>query len=218
LTANFELLPLVITVNDITLVEVGPGVYEYEVPIDVCNVNISVQNGTYALKAGTPRYGKREYDISIGGTVIRWDYRYTVKDPSGIYSYEWLEYPSSNPVATSQSFVIPQSGDYSVRVTSSAGVLRSCILNVKKADVNATLKAYPNPVVAGQSFYVEADVAEELFDGAMLDIFDQSGRHIQTIPVRSRVVELDGRYNSGVYIIVFRGKDNFQIDVKLVID
>ena len=163
----------------------------------------------------------------------RWDYRYTVIDNplnnGGLTyirgSYKW--YRENNPdvvFSTDQSIEAGNPGstittEYRVEAMSNRGLIRSCHLPEEdKSIIAIDLNVYPNPVASGQSFYFEAEMDEELFDGAMLEVYDNLGRRLYTQPIRERLTELDGRYDSGAYILILRGKNNFRKEFKLIID
>jgi hypothetical protein len=78
------------------------------------------------------------------------------------------------------------------------------------------LKTYPNPVLKGNLVWVEVDT--DLLEGAKIEVYSISGFRVDIISVQGRQTAIEtGRFKSGMYILVFRGKGGFRQEIKLVV-
>lgn len=157
------------------------------------------------------------YDIVIN----RWDIALTaINNPVNNGGYNFLTYKwycDGQLVGTSQSYSMEEkiSGIFYLEVTTDQGeVLRTC---EERISLNSnTVKVYPNPVVSGQTVYIETDFAEELLKGAVIEIYNLSGVKVKTEKVAGKVTEvtLDGA--SGTYLFKLKGQNGLVKDLKII--
>ena len=179
-----------------------------------------------------------QHDLVINKPMVfnemvetRWGYRHTViNNPvnnGGLLfeegSYLWYSDSSTTPESgqTGQSIEATTPGGtistvYRVEAMSNRGLVRSCRLPASSAAIVAA-KAYPNPVASGQSVFIEASISEEMFEGAVVEVYDNFARLLHSQPLTSTLTELHGNYIPGAYIIVLRGS-NFRNELKLIVD
>lgn len=157
----------------------------------------------------------------------RWNNTMTVinnPDNNGGYrftSFKWFR--NGQEIATGQSYSagsqrekLNATDKYYVELTSEdfEGVMRSCEGYPKLK--SQTVTAYPNPLKLGETVYVDADVEEELLEGAVIDVYSISGLKIMQMKVQGRLTPID-LSNASTYIFKFRGKDGFSKDLKVIV-
>ena len=205
------------------------------------NVSSNEEITLASLKDGNNIYtitinGNVTYTLTVNVPMVwdkmvqdRWGYRYTVIENPAVHdlvfsSYKWINESSGATVSTDRSYdtgstvggSIPTG--FRVEAMSQRGLIRSCRTGEEGKSASVELIAYPNPVSSGLPFFVDVEMDEEMFNGVMLEVYDNLGRLVHTQPVRARITEIDGRYASGAYIIILRGNNNFRKEVKLIID
>ena len=75
------------------------------------------------------------------------------------------------------------------------------------------LKAYPNPVYAGQTIYVDANIEDQLLQNAVIEVYDMFGRQISDYRLQGRITAITADYPQGVYIIALKYN---RVDRKIV--
>jgi len=161
--------------------------------------------------------------------VTRWNNTLTVinnPDNNGGYrftSFKWFK--NGVELATGQSYtagsnheLLSAADRYYVELTGEQfeGTLRSCegTPNLK----SSTIKAYPNPADRYETVYVEADVDEELLEGAVIEVYNVSGLKNNQVKVQGRLTPVTLKNaTSGTYIFKFKGKDGFSKDLKVIV-
>jgi hypothetical protein len=105
-----------------------------------------------------------------------------------------------------------------VAVTSDdfTGTLRTCESTVTLK--NMSVIAYPNPASAGSMLYVEADVDDEFLENAVIDVYNVTGVRVERLIVQGRLTPVNIKYSEGIYFFVFRGKDGFSKEVKVIVN
>lgn len=136
-------------------------------------------------------------------------------------SYKWFR--NGQEIATGQSYsagnlyeTLNPSDKYYVELTGEQfeGTLRSCEGYPKLR--SQIVKAYPNPVSINETVYIDADVDEELLEGAAIDVYNISGLKIMQLKVQGRYTPVK-LSNASTYIFKFKGKDGFSKDLKVIV-
>jgi hypothetical protein len=160
--------------------------------------------------------------------IMRWNNTLTVvNNPAnnGGYtftSYKW--YRNGQEISTEQSWSAGAHGEklnpadvFHVELTAEGitGILRSCDGRITLKSME--IKAWPNPVSKGETLYVEADVDEELLQGAVIEVYNISGNRIDRLNVQGRLTPVSIKYASGAHFFVLIGKDGFRKELKIVV-
>lgn len=158
--------------------------------------------------------------------ITRWNNTLTVinnPENNGGYnftSFKW--FCNGQEIATGQSYsagdlyeTLNATDKYYVEITGHEfeGTLRSCEGTPELR--SQKVKAYPNPAVAGETVYVEADVDEELLEGAIIEVYNVSGIRMMQVKVDGRLTPVN-LTNASTYIFRFKGKNGFSKDLKVV--
>jgi len=124
-------------------------------------------------------------------------------------SYQWYKNGDIIPGATQQFYQDPNgvNGIYSVRLTGykvdkDGNKLSDRItFNTCGDEFNSksTINVYPVPARVNEAITVEIDLTPAELEGAVLDIYDAKGAHIQHIPVVSSRTLVDGFKAQGTY-------------------
>ena len=195
--------------------------------LKVIELKVTSQDGT-KTKTYTLTIEKRfNFDAIV---ITRWNNTMTVinnPENNGGYrftSFKWFR--NGEELATGQSYSAGSKGEtllgtdrYFVEVTSNNfdGTLRSCegYPNLK----SMTVKAYPNPAGLNETIYVEADVADGLLDGAVIEIYNITGVKIKQVKVQGHLTPINiDKGSLGTYIFKLKGKDGFSREVKIVVN
>ncbi|MCL2291069.1 MAG: hypothetical protein FWC34_10300 [Bacteroidetes bacterium] len=149
------------------------------------------------------------------GEVVVVSNNYT--DPANQYynggymftSYQWYKNGEIIPGATQQYYQDPNgvNGIYSVRLTGYKVDVNGNRLSDQitfttcgvEFNPTSTVKVYPVPAQVNQPVTVELDMTPAELEGAVLDIYDAKGAHIQHIPVVSSKTQVDGFKAQGTY-------------------
>lgn len=139
-------------------------------------------------------------------------------------SYKWFR--NGEAIGSGQSFSAGKDGEqlnatdkYYVELTSDqfAGTLRTC--EGTPVLKSASVKVYPNPVKANETVFVEADVDEELLEGAHIEIYNISGTLVEKVKVQGRLTPVNIKSSTaGTYVFVLKGKDGFSQNLKVVVN
>ena len=188
----------------------------------------------FAITVVAPNGDSEDYTLTVNFpvpfeqiVVMRWNNRLTIIDNplnNGGYefnSYQW--YRNDTPISTEQSLTAGANGEelnetdiYYVEVTADNinGVMRTCKSSVKLRNIN--IKAFPNPVASGQTLWIEADMDDDLLDGAIIEVYNISGMRVDYFNVQGRFTPFEMKYSGEVLIFVFCGKDGFRKELKVV--
>ncbi|MFV0419511.1 MAG: MBG domain-containing protein [Dysgonomonas sp.] len=157
----------------------------------------------------------------------RWNNTMTVinnPDNNGGYrftSFKWFR--NGQEIASGQSYsagslyeTLDPADKYYVEITGEQfdGTLRSCEGSPKLR--SQTVKAYPNPALLSETVFVEADVDEELLEGAVIDVYSVSGLKIMQLKAEGKYTPVK-LSNASTYIFKFRGKDGFSKDLRVIV-
>ena len=109
------------------------------------------------------------------------------------------------------------SGAYAVEAYTTDGeLIRTC--SYPHTQNSMSVRAYPNPVGSGQVLYIDADMDEDLLQGATIDVYSVTGAHVDQIKVQGRLTTVTvNNYITGAYIFVLNGKDGLRKDLKVVV-
>jgi hypothetical protein len=124
-------------------------------------------------------------------------------------SYQWYKNGEIIPGATQQFYQDPNgvNGIYSVRLTGykvdkdGNRVSEQITFSTCGDEFNSksSVKVYPVPAQVNETVTVELDLTPAELEGAVLDIYDAKGAHIQHIPVVSSKTLVDGFKAQGTY-------------------
>jgi len=127
-------------------------------------------------------------------------------------TYQWYKNGKIIPGATQQYYQDPAgvNGEYSVYLTGFRVIECTDGVAVRGEKVEFTtcaqpfnptntIKVYPVPAKVNQPVTVELDLSMEELVGAVLDIYDAKGAHVQQIQVVSKITQVDGFRAQGTY-------------------
>jgi hypothetical protein len=117
-------------------------------------------------------------------------------------SYQWYKNGTMIPGATQQWYqdMSGVNGIYSVRLT---GTKDGVAVDFKTCDMafnpTSSIKVYPVPAHVDEPVTVELDLSVAELEGAVLDIYDARGAHVQHIKVTSSITKITGFKAQGTY-------------------
>jgi len=119
-------------------------------------------------------------------------------------SYQWYKNGIMIPGATQQYYQDPNgiNGIYSVKVTGykyDTQVPFEFMTCEQEFNPTFSLKVYPVPAQVNQPVWVEVDLTPTELEGAVLDIYDAKGAHVQHINVVTNRTLVDGFKAQGTY-------------------
>jgi len=79
------------------------------------------------------------------------------------------------------------------------------------------VSAHPNPVAFGGTLYIEADIEESLLKNAVIDVFDFTGKRVDSLKVQGRLTPVNVRYSTGLYILVLKSPSGFTRELKIIV-
>jgi hypothetical protein len=203
-------------------------------------VNLSDGENNINITVTAPNSNAQTYVLTIIKPIpfeqlikVRWNNTMSViTNPTnnGGYTfndYKW--YRNGEPFSTDKWWSAGENGEpinpndvYYVEVTgaNTSGIsktLRSCeacITTLKTLEV----KAYPNPVLTGQTIYIEADLDAEHIKDATIEVYNMSGVLIDNLKLQGRLTTVNVKYISGVYVFILKSNDGFHKEIKIVIE
>ena len=189
---------------------------------------------TFTITICAPYGNEKEYQLTINKMIpfeqvvwMRWNNTLSViNNPENnggfeFESYRWFR--NGQEFCKTQWWSAGVNGEkintedvYQVEMITTEGmVLLSCESNVSLRSMS--FNAYPNPVSTGQTIYIEADVDDEMLENAMIEVSDLSGVRLELLKVQGRITPVVIRHFTGVYIYVFKGKDGFTKEFRVVV-
>jgi len=185
------------------------GTHPVTITIDGCDFTFTM---VYGGSAGTTLIHRRWEDNNDVLVVSN----YYCNDGGGYYnggfeftSFQWYKNGVEIPGATQQYYQDPLglNGEYAVRL---GGYKVDCNGNRLGDRVEFTtcdqsfgstssVRVYPVPAQVNETVIVEFDMTPAELDGAVLDIYDAKGAHIQHILVVSSRTQVDGFKSQGTY-------------------
>jgi M6 family metalloprotease-like protein len=159
---------------------------------------------------------------------VRWNNTLTVINNPAINggytftAYSW--YRNDVRIGNGQSWTENDDGEsidpndvYYVELTAKgfAGTLRSCESSVSLRSMK--INAYPNPVSAGQTLYIKADMDDELLKDAVIEVYNLSGTRVGQMKVAGLITPVDIKYSAGIHIFILRGKDGLRKELKIIV-
>jgi hypothetical protein len=188
----------------------GFGIHEVIVSIDGCNFDLTIMKKFGADDNQQLIYRRWEGNAEV--LAVSNNYDPSAKYYNGGFdftSYQWYKNGVLIPGATKQYYQDPDgiNGLYSVRLTgykvnqSGNHIGTSIEFTTCDQAFNPTLslKVYPVPAQLDEPVYVEIDLTPAEMEGAVLDIYDAKGAHIQHLNVVSSITEVTGFKAQGAY-------------------
>ena len=173
-----------------------PGDYEVIIVIDNCSYSATIRVPVY----------NNEFE----GTQLidqRWDNTVVLNNriPNhNILNIQWYKNGIKIEGANGLYFEEdgPLNGEYAVELTirnTATNELLEITTCGKPYKTESIMKVYPVPAAVNQTVTVEVDLTPEQLDGAVLDIFDAKGAHVQRINTVLPVTKIDGFKAQGSY-------------------
>ena len=213
--------------------------YTYRRGNDKIGTSYALKAGEYVVTAkasGNPNYN----ETSIDGILkviydfndvakVKWNNTLMLKvakitkDGLKVSRCQWYKNGSIISGATNFSYSAgPENTDlldgtalYSVEIKTTDSKINSTQQQIKLKSFD--VKVYPNPLKSNQAAYLEADIDEDLLDGATAEVYNMSGIRIKTIPIHEHITPLYLPDEKGTYIIKFKCKDGFNKELKAII-
>jgi hypothetical protein len=194
-----------------------PGTYGMTIEIDGCSYYVSLTVPVL--------------DNNLAGHQLidtRWDDVVVVNNNPSVnggytfLTYQWYKNGEIIPGATGQYYqeVGGLDGYYSVTLTyvdKETGAIveiTTCAVNFLNDN---TMKIYPVPAAVNQPVVIETGLTDEELQGAILDIFDAKGAHIQHVSTVQSITVIDGFKAQGAYFGRIVTGDNQIKTVKFVV-
>ena len=183
-------------------------------------VTVNGASKTYTLKVNIPVH---QYENFV---EMRWNNTLTVinnPNENGGYrfrTYRW--YRNGELVGVGQTWTAGTKGEklnpndeFRVEMETVDGEsLRCCGWQVTLS--NSAIKAYPNPVVAGSTFYIETE--HELPDNTTLEVYNATGVLMDAMKVRGGIIPVRANYPAGIFTVVLKSGDGFNEKVKIIVN
>jgi hypothetical protein len=88
-------------------------------------------------------------------------------------------------------------------------------LNVISETTKSTVS--PNPVAANGIITIDVPIAVNRLDGAVIDVYSLIGAKIKSVEVTGNATPINVGRNAGTYIYVFKTKDGFKKEFKVIV-
>ena len=178
-----------------------PGDYAVIITIDNCSyyviVRVPIYDNNSEFFGGNPLVDQRWDDVVVVNNNPENNGGYT------FLTYQWYKNGQLIPGATGQYYQEKGglNGEYAVTLTGrdqngNLVEFTTCVMNF--TSINIT-KVYPVPAAINQEITVEVDLTPEELNGAILDIFDAKGAHVQRINTVLPITKVDGFNAQGAY-------------------
>jgi len=135
-------------------------------------------------------------------------------------SYKWFcndkQFSENQSWSASKEWWSP-SDLFHVELTATgySGILRTCKSRISLKDME--LQFYPNPISIWQTLYIKGDLDDDCLKDAVIAIYDMLGRVIETFPLTSLQIPIDGKYFPGVYLVILKGKDGYKKEAGIIV-
>lgn len=175
-----------------------PGNYPMVITIDGCEYYTVVRVPVIGnMIGGNPLVDQRWDDVVVVNNNPANNGGYT------FYSFQWYKNGQIIPGATGQYYqeVGGLNGEYSVSLSGrgpDGNVIEFTTCGMTFISDNY-VKVYPVPAKVNQIVTVEVGMTEEELQGAILDIFDAKGAHVQSITTVLPITKVDGFKSQGSY-------------------
>ncbi|NDV78668.1 glycoside hydrolase family 38 C-terminal domain-containing protein [Dysgonomonas sp. 511] len=137
--------------------------------------------------------------------------------------YQWYKNGSAMKGATAATYsagaskvdLLESESEYHLEMSTTIGRIRTC---ARKPDLKSlSVKVFPNPAAYGEAVYLDADIEDEMLEGASIETFNLNGVRVSSAKVTGRVTEIRLPASSGTYIVKFAGKGGFVKDLKVIV-
>ncbi|MDR0824010.1 MAG: DUF5005 domain-containing protein [Prevotella sp.] len=141
-----------------------------------------------------------------------------------ISAYQWYRNDAAMSGETGKSYsagakksdLLDPGSTYYVKLMTPDGELRSEAKSVMLKSM--TVQAYPNPVKSGESLTIVADIDSDMLDGASIDIYTMQGNKIHTVKLQGQTTTITMPLYTGVYMLRFKTKNNFEETLKVIVN
>ena len=140
-----------------------------------------------------------------------------------ITGYQWCLDESPIAGATGTSYVtgskkndlLSQTSAYHIVLKTPDGDLRSEAerITLKSMDI----LTHPNPVKSGEQVTVDADIDEDLLQNATIEVYNIYGNKLNAVKAQGRSTMVSMPFTSGIYMIRFKAKNDFEKTLKVVV-
>ncbi|MCL1850391.1 MAG: hypothetical protein FWF70_03145 [Bacteroidetes bacterium] len=188
------------------------GIHNVTITIDGCNFDITIMNNSDGHGGTAHQLIYRRWEGNAEVLAVSNNH-----DPEARYynggfeftSYQWYKNGAMIPGATKQYYQDPDgvNGVYRVRLTGyrvdKDGNRIGDMIEFSTCDEafnpTLTMNVFPVPARVDEPVYVELDLTREEMEGAVLDIYDAKGAHVQHIQVVGSLTEITGFKAQGAY-------------------
>ena len=189
------------------------GTHDIIISIDGCDYNATIVKNFDGTGDGNSQLIYRRWEGNAEVLAVSNNYM----NPSNPYynggfefiAYQWYKNGELIPGATQQYYQDPNgvSGDYSVRLRgyrvdqngNRIGDMIEFFTCAQTFNPTLSLKVYPVPAQVNEPVFVELDLTPAEMEGAILDVYDAKGAHIQQVKVVSTITEITGFKAQGAY-------------------
>lgn len=188
------------------------------------NIKVTSEDGK-AEKEYTLIFNKRfAFDDLI---KVKWNntlmlYLNKLKDYN-ITGYQW--YLDGSPIAgaTGTSYLagskkndlLSQTSAYHVVLKTPDGDLRSEAERITLKSMS--ILTHPNPVKSGEQVTVDADIDEDLLQNATIEVYNIYGNKLSAVKAQGRSTMVSMPFTSGIYMVRFKAKNDFEKTLKVVV-
>lgn len=80
-----------------------------------------------------------------------------------------------------------------------------------------SILTHPNPVKSGEQVTVDADIDEDLLQNATIEVYNIYGNKLSAVKAQGRSTMVSMPFTSGIYMVRFKAKNDFEKTLKVVI-
>lgn len=217
-------------------VEVSPGATVEELPSVADVSKPSTQTITFKViseDATITKYYSFEIEKRfrfIELVITRWNNTLTVINNAAVTgytfsAYEWYRNGELMQDQTTQSYSAGKDGEmlnatdsYYVKVKDAAtGDIFQSWPGYPDLKSAASIKIYPVPAKMGETIYLDADIGDELLEGAVIEAYTSIGVRVKTIRVEGRLTPINLPRVTGTYILYFKAKNGYFKSFKTIV-
>jgi len=214
-----------------TIIEERPGIYAYQLKAALEVPGLTIYNLTVISE---DEKSEKDYKLVFSRRYpfedlikVKWNntlmlYLNKLEDYE-VTSYQW--YKDNSPVSgetkavysagSKKDNLLDQNASYHIVMNTADGALRTESKQITLK--NMGVQAYPNPVKLNETVTIEANIEEELLDGAIIEIYNISGNKVNTLKVQGHATTVKMPSGAGTYMLKFKAKNDFEKTLKVVV-